>query len=74
MALEAAPVISRSSAKGKYRVVANSIIEAAWLRQLLQELHSPLKQSTLVYCDNINAMYLSTNLSCFLLNFVLPVL
>ena len=35
--------------------------EASWLRQLLVELHSPLAKSTLVYCDNISAVYLSTN-------------
>jgi hypothetical protein len=28
----------------------------------LAELHSPLTKSTLVYCDNISAVYLSTNL------------
>jgi hypothetical protein len=35
--------------------------EAYWLWQLLQELHAPLTKSTLVYCDNVNAVYLSTN-------------
>ena len=37
------------------------MVEASWLRQLLAELHSPLAKSTLVYCDNISAVYLSTN-------------
>jgi hypothetical protein len=37
--------------------------EATWLRQLLHELHTPLARCTLVYCDNISAMYLSTNLA-----------
>jgi hypothetical protein len=55
------PVISRSSAEAEYRAVANGVAEAAWLRQLLAELHSPLSRSTLVYCDNISAVYLSTN-------------
>jgi hypothetical protein len=27
----------------------------------LAELHSPLTKSTLVYCDNVSTMYLSTN-------------
>ena len=54
-------VISRSSAEAEYRVVANSVVEASWLRHL-QELHNPLERSTLVYCVNINAVYLSTNL------------
>jgi hypothetical protein len=38
------------------------VAEASWLRQLLAELHRPLAKSTLVYCDNISAVYLSTNL------------
>jgi hypothetical protein len=37
-------VIQGVAAKGEeeYRVVANGVAEAAWLRQLLTELHSPL--------------------------------
>ena len=35
--------------------------EVSWLRQLLAELHSPLAKSTLVYCDNVSAVDLSTN-------------
>jgi hypothetical protein len=55
------PVVSRSSAEAEYRAVANGVAEASWLRQLLAELHSPLAKSTLVYCDNVNAVYLSIN-------------
>jgi hypothetical protein len=39
--------------------VANDVSEAAWLRQFLAELHSPLSRSTLVYCDNVSVVYLS---------------
>lgn len=53
--------ISRSSAEVEYRVVANAVAEASWLRQLLQELHTPLRRATLVYCDNISAVYMSSN-------------
>nr|GEW53175.1 hypothetical protein [Tanacetum cinerariifolium] len=53
--------ISRSSAEAEYRGVANVIAETAWLRNLLRELHSPLSAATLVYCDNVNATYLSAN-------------
>jgi hypothetical protein len=42
--------------------MANGVVEACWLRQLLQELHAPLTKSTLIYCDNISVVYLSTNL------------
>jgi hypothetical protein len=37
------------------------VAEASWLRQLLAELHTPLSRSTLIYCDNISAVYLYTN-------------
>jgi hypothetical protein len=55
------PVVSRSSAEAEYQAVANGVAEASWLRQLLAELHNPLAKSTLVYCDNVSAVYLSTN-------------
>ena len=54
-------MVSRSSAEAEYRAVANGVAEASWLCQLLGELHSPLTRSTLVYCDNVSAVYLSTN-------------
>jgi hypothetical protein len=53
--------VSRSSAEAEYRGVANAVTEACWLRQLLSELHRPLQRATVVYCDNISAVYLSTN-------------
>lgn len=53
--------VSRSSAKVEYRVVANAVAEATWLRQLLTELHAPLPKTTLVYCDNISSVYMSSN-------------
>jgi hypothetical protein len=54
-------VVSHSSAEAEYWAVANGVPEAYWLRQLLQELHTPLTKSTIIYCDNVNAVYLSTN-------------
>ena len=55
------PTVSRSSAEAEYRAVANGVAEVSWLQQLLQELHHPLKTASLVYCDNVSAVYLSTN-------------
>ncbi|GKB89852.1 ribonuclease H-like domain-containing protein [Tanacetum coccineum] len=54
--------ISSSSAEAKYRGVANVVAETAWIRNLLSELHSPLLTATLVYCDNVSAVYMSANL------------
>jgi hypothetical protein len=53
--------VSRSSAEAEYRAVANGVAEATWLRQLLLELHASLRRATLVYCDNISAVYMTSN-------------
>ncbi|GJX90343.1 ribonuclease H-like domain-containing protein [Tanacetum coccineum] len=53
--------ISRSSVEAKYRGVANVVVETAWVRNLSFELHSPLMTATLVYCDNVSAVYMSVN-------------
>jgi hypothetical protein len=53
--------VSRSSAEAEYRAVANGVAETTWLRQLLLELHAPLRRATLVYCDNISAVYMTSN-------------
>ncbi|GJV92558.1 ribonuclease H-like domain-containing protein [Tanacetum coccineum] len=53
--------LSRSSAKAEYRGVANVVAETAWIRNLLRELHTPLFTATLVYCDNVSAVYMSAN-------------
>ncbi|GKA30395.1 ribonuclease H-like domain-containing protein [Tanacetum coccineum] len=55
------PTLSRSSAEAEYRGVANAVAETCWLRNLLRELHTPLTSATLVYCDNVSAVYLSFN-------------
>lgn len=54
-------IVSHSSAEAEYHAVANVVTEASWLRQLLCELHSPLSKATLVYYDNVSAVYLSSN-------------
>ncbi|GJZ57761.1 ribonuclease H-like domain-containing protein, partial [Tanacetum coccineum] len=53
--------LSRSCAEAEYRGVANVVAETVWLFNLLRELHSPLSTATLVYCDNVSAVYLSVN-------------
>ncbi|GJR94271.1 ribonuclease H-like domain-containing protein [Tanacetum coccineum] len=53
--------LSCSSAEAEYRGVANAVAETCWLRNLLRELPTPLSTATLVYCDNVSAVYLSSN-------------
>ncbi|GKA93489.1 ribonuclease H-like domain-containing protein [Tanacetum coccineum] len=59
--LKRQPTLSRSSAQAEYRGVVNVVVETCWLRNLLRELHTPLSSATLVYCDNVSAIYLSFN-------------
>ncbi|GKA53711.1 ribonuclease H-like domain-containing protein [Tanacetum coccineum] len=55
------PTLSRSSAEAEYRGVANAVSETCWIRNLLRELHTPLSSATIVYCDNVSVVYLSSN-------------
>ncbi|GKA80412.1 ribonuclease H-like domain-containing protein [Tanacetum coccineum] len=53
--------LSRSNAEAEYRGVANVVAGTSWIHNLLRELHNPLFTATLVYCDNISAVYMSAN-------------
>ncbi|KAK9070021.1 hypothetical protein SSX86_010420 [Deinandra increscens subsp. villosa] len=53
--------VSRSSAEAEYRGVANVVAEVSWIRNLLLELSIPIRTATVVYCDNVSAVYLSDN-------------
>nr|GFC11049.1 NBS-containing resistance-like protein [Tanacetum cinerariifolium] len=54
-------MLSCSSAETEYHGVTNAVAETSWNRNLLCELHTPLFTATLVYCDNVNAVYMSAN-------------
>ncbi|GJW64968.1 ribonuclease H-like domain-containing protein, partial [Tanacetum coccineum] len=54
--------LSRSSAEAEYQGVANAVAETCWLHNLLRELHTLLSTATLIYYDNVSAIYLSSNL------------
>lgn len=47
--------------EAEYRTVAHEVAEAVWIRQLLAELHRPIEHATVVYCDNISAVYMASN-------------
>lgn len=56
------PTLSRSNAEVEYRGVANVVSDSCWIRNLILELHCIVCKATLVYCDNVRAIYLSKNL------------
>ncbi|GKA18880.1 ribonuclease H-like domain-containing protein [Tanacetum coccineum] len=45
----------------EYRSVANAVAETAWVRNLIRELLVSLRTTTMVYHDNVGAIYLSCN-------------
>ncbi|GJV27306.1 ribonuclease H-like domain-containing protein [Tanacetum coccineum] len=53
--------LSRSSTEAGYRGVAHAAAETYWLRNLLRKLHTYLSSATFVNCDNVSAIYLSSN-------------
>jgi hypothetical protein len=53
-------IVSRSFAEAEYRAVAHVVAETVWLRQLLSDLCRPVHQATVVYCDNISVVYMSS--------------
>ncbi|GJT56462.1 ribonuclease H-like domain-containing protein [Tanacetum coccineum] len=53
--------LSYFSVEAEYRGVANGVAETSWIRNLLCELHTPLFTTTLIYCDNVNVVYMSAN-------------
>nr|GEV67870.1 ribonuclease H-like domain-containing protein [Tanacetum cinerariifolium] len=55
------PNTRRWTSGGRVSWCANVVAETCWLRNLLRYLHTPLSSATLVYCDNVSAVYLSSN-------------
>ncbi|GJR15615.1 ribonuclease H-like domain-containing protein [Tanacetum coccineum] len=54
------PTLSRSSADAEYRGFANVVAETCWLRNLLHLLQTPLSSATLIYCDNVRVLHVSS--------------
>lgn len=55
------PTVARSSTESEYKALANAAAEALWLRSLLCEIGYGHKLSISLWCDNIGAVYLSSN-------------
>jgi hypothetical protein len=54
-------MVSRSSIEAEYRAMANVVAEASCIRQLLHKFHRSSLLATVVFCDNVSAIYMLTN-------------
>lgn len=55
------PIVSRSSTEAEYRVLTAAAQEVTWISFLLSDLGVSQSQPTRLHCDNLSAVYLSTN-------------
>lgn len=54
--------VSRSSTEAEYRSLALASAELIWVQFLLTKLHASLASLPILWCDNIGATFLASNL------------
>lgn len=55
------PIVSRSSTEAEYKAVTNASAKLIWIQTIFRELGVFLSFAPILFCDNIGAMYLSSN-------------
>lgn len=55
------PTLSRSSVEAEYLGFADLVSQSCWLHNIIFKLHCPISKATLVYYDNVIAIYLLSN-------------
>nr|GEV05502.1 retrovirus-related Pol polyprotein from transposon TNT 1-94 [Tanacetum cinerariifolium] len=53
--------VSRFSTVSEYKALADTVAELTWLQALLNELGIRSSSTSILWCDNLDATYLSTN-------------
>lgn len=53
--------VSRSSTEAKYKVLAHTAADIAWVRNILKDLGVLLSNPLSIHCDNMSAIALSVN-------------
>jgi hypothetical protein len=54
--------VSRSSTESEYRALALASAEVCWLRTLLKDLGVFISEAPILWCDNISALAIASNL------------
>lgn len=55
------PTVLRSSMEAEYKAIANATAQIMWIQTLLQEHEIQIHRDAKLWCDNIDAKYLSAN-------------
>jgi histone deacetylase 1/2 len=53
--------VSRSNTEAEYKAIANATTELIWVEALARELGISLKKKPCLWCDNLDATFLSAN-------------
>nr|XP_016488380.1 PREDICTED: uncharacterized mitochondrial protein AtMg00810-like [Nicotiana tabacum] len=53
--------VARSSAEAEYRALAATAIELTWISYILQDIGMYIKIAPNLFCDNVSALYMTTN-------------
>ncbi|XP_037496966.1 uncharacterized mitochondrial protein AtMg00810-like [Jatropha curcas] len=53
--------VSRSSTEAEYRAMAHTAAELTWLTYMLKDFAIPLTSPSVLFCDNLSALYLTVN-------------
>ena len=54
--------VAKSSTESEYKSLAHSAAELSWILYILEDLHIPMVQTPLVWCDSVGAISLASNL------------
>jgi hypothetical protein len=55
------PIVSHSNTESEYKVMANTTAEMMWIHTLLAEIGVPSPRQAKLWCDNLDAKYLASN-------------
>lgn len=56
------PTITQSSSESEYKALANTTTELLWIQHLLSKFNFSSSSSETLWCDNIRAIHMSSNL------------